>query len=63
MTTMTVDHDISAVAAARKQWEAPAIVLERSLEVSAQGRPPGDPPTSGFVGPLGFSGGLGCPQP
>ena len=30
--------------AARKRWEEPCIVLERSLEVSAQGGPPGGAP-------------------
>lgn len=44
----------------RKRWEPPAIVLERSLEVSAQGGPPqpGFGP-QGFLGPLGTSGGMG----
>jgi len=47
--------------AARKPWEAPCIVLERSLEVSAQGsRPPGSAPGKpfGFMGPLDISGGV-----
>jgi hypothetical protein len=44
----------------RKAWEEPEIVLERSLEVVAQGGgPPGQPqsggPPSGFLGPLGLS--------
>ena len=48
--------------AARKTWETPRIVLERSLEVSAQGGPPGAP--NGFIGPLGTSGGSGtCGNP
>lgn len=44
----------------RKRWERPAIVFERSLEVSAQGGPPqpGFGP-QGFLGPLGTSGGTG----
>jgi hypothetical protein len=38
----------------RKRWEAPAIVLERSLEVSAQdGGPQGVP--NGFIAPLSAS--------
>ena len=48
--------------ATRKSWEAPRIVLERSLEVSAQGGPPGAP--NGFIGPLSTSGGAGtCGNP
>lgn len=42
----------------RKPWVEPAIVLERSLAVAAQGGPPGQPqggPPSGFLGPLGLS--------
>ncbi len=50
------------VPAGRKRWEAPCIVLERSLEVSAQGGPPtggqGGVP-NGFIGPLGLSGSKG----
>jgi hypothetical protein len=45
-----------------KRWEAPAIVLERSLEVAAQGGPPqpyAAPNGSGFLGPLGTSGNSG----
>jgi hypothetical protein len=42
----------------RKAWETPRIVLERSLEVSAQGGPPGGAP-NGFIGPLSTSGGQG----
>jgi hypothetical protein len=44
----------------RKRWEAPAIVLERSLLVSAQDGPPqpfGAP--NGLLGPLGASGDSG----
>lgn len=51
----------SAVEGQRRQpWEPPAIVFERSLEVSAQGGPPqpGFGP-QGFLGPLGTSGGKG----
>ena len=50
----------------RKAWEAPRIVLERSLLVSAQEGDTGAPPIpgapvgpSGFMGPLGTSGGTG----
>ncbi len=47
----------------RKAWETPRIVLERSLEVSAQGGPPGGAP-NGFIGPLSTSGGAGtCVTP
>ena len=47
---------------ARKAWTEPAIVLERSLEVAAEGVPPADRRgarvrTNGFFGPLGASGG------
>ncbi len=44
----------------RQPWQPPAIVFERSLEVSAQGGPP-DPgfAPQGFLGPLGTSGGKG----
>ena len=43
-----------------KAWEEPAIVLERSLEVSAQGGGPAGPSNpfsarSGFLGPLSLS--------
>lgn len=51
-----------AVPAGRKRWEAPCIVLERSLEVSAQGGPPTGAQggvTNGFIGPLGLLGGSG----
>ncbi len=48
----------------RKRWEAPCIVLERSLEVAAQGGGPADPPApggpSGFLGPLGGPPSLPC---
>lgn len=45
---------------AKAQWEDPAITLERSLHLQAQGGPPtGGPaeggPTYGFVGPLSGS--------
>ncbi len=47
----------------RKAWETPRIVLERSLQVSAQGGPPGGAP-NGFIGPLGTSSPQGfCGQP
>jgi hypothetical protein len=53
--------------AARARWEEPRIVLERSLQVSAQGGPPGSPgrPNGapmqpfGLLGPLGTSGDVG----
>lgn len=46
---------------AKAPWEDPAITLERSLHLQAQGGPPaGGPPvggpTFGFVGPLSGSG-------
>ena len=45
---------------ARKRWEAPAIVLERALQVSAQDGPPTDPNLAGgFLGPLSTSAGAG----
>ena len=49
---------------ARKAWAEPAILLERELEVAAEGVPPGERradrlrPT-GFLGPLSASGGKG----
>jgi hypothetical protein len=56
----------------RKRWEEPRIVLERSLEVTAQAGWPYAPPQAdnqtsqgpmgapmGFLGPLNTSGGTG----
>lgn len=46
----------------RRPWEAPAIVLERALQVAAQeGAPPADPNAApgGFLGPLSTSAGAG----
>lgn len=45
----------------REPWGEPAIVLERSLEVAAQGNGPSDAlnPPQGFLGPLGTSGNRG----
>lgn len=41
----------------RQCWEEPAIILERPLQVSAQGGPGGAPGMpQGFLGPLGTSG-------
>ncbi len=47
-----------------KAWEEPAVVLERPLEVSAQGGGPAGPSNpfdtrSRFLGPLSASGGGG----
>lgn len=44
---------------ARRRWEAPAIVLERPLQVSAQDGQPGGPGVgpNGVLGPLSTSGG------
>lgn len=59
MTTTNTVHDTQSQPA-RKSWETPSIVLERSLEASAQGGPPvppGAPPS--FLGPLGTSGDSG----
>lgn len=43
----------------RRAWEEPAIVLERSLLVSAQEGDPGAPPIPGAPsGPQGFMGPL-----
>ncbi len=60
---MTTDSDSRAMQVKRterKPWQPPTIVLERPLEVSAQGGPPqpGYGP-QGFLGPLGTSGGKG----
>jgi hypothetical protein len=61
MESNSQDVRVEAQVSARKRWEAPSIVLERSLEVSAQGGPPSGAP-SGFLGPLSASGGAtgGC---
>ncbi len=59
---MTADSDPRAMQVKRterKPWQPPAIVLERSLEVSAQGGPPQPGFGQGFLGPLGTSGGKG----
>lgn len=45
-------------------WEDPCMILERALEVRAQGGPPGGGPPEGgldrgFLGPLSASGGSG----
>ncbi len=60
MTSISNPGSVSQDQDRRKRWEPPAIVLERSLEVSAQGGPPqpGFAP-QGFLGPLGTSGGKG----
>ncbi len=66
METMISKHDANTTPQpGRKRWEAPAIVLERSLEVSAQGGPPQPyAPPRGFLGPLATSGGVGtCGTP
>ena len=60
MTTVISQSDAStALLSARQRWEAPAIVLERSLEVSAQDGPPTDPNLApyGVLGPLSSSAG------
>ncbi len=60
MTVTTIDHKTQPSSPTRHPWETPAIVLERSLEASAQGGPPvppGAPPS--FLGPLGVSGDTG----
>ena len=45
----------------RQRWETPAIVLERSLQVSAQDGAPGELGVgpNGILGPLSASGGQG----
>lgn len=62
MTATVTVNDVQAAAqrSLRQPWQPPAIVFERSLEVSAQGGPP-QPGTGpqGFLGPLGTSGGKG----
>lgn len=58
MTTEISQSDAStALLSARQRWEAPAIVLERSLEVSAQDGSPTGP--DGLLGPLSTSAGGG----
>jgi hypothetical protein len=60
-TTTTKPVANEAALPARQRWEAPAIVLERSLQVSAQDGPPnpvGSLP-NGMLGPLGTSGDSG----
>lgn len=65
MTTTTSQAETSTTQPGRKPWQAPAIVLERSLEVSAQGGPPKGPmgAPGGFLGPLSASGGAGTCSP
>ncbi len=60
--TTTVRETYTPTQPARKAWQAPAIVLERSLEASAQGGPPQGPVIgpNGFMGPLGTSGDQGA---
>jgi hypothetical protein len=61
MTAKTIEQPTNLTLPARQRWEAPAIILERSLQVSAQDGPPnpvGGPP-NGFLGPLGTSGDTG----
>lgn len=57
METKTTELNASRPQA-RKVWEAPRIALERSLEVSAQGSPPGFDALdkSGFLAPMNTSG-------
>ena len=62
MTRIVADNESTIVSQPdRKPWQPPAIVLERSLEVSAQDGPPKGPMAApgGFLGPLGTSGGSG----
>lgn len=60
-TSITVNKTDAPTQPARKPWQTPAIVLERSLEVAAQDGPPKGPMAApgGFLGPLGTSGGSG----
>jgi hypothetical protein len=60
--TTTTSKPVANEAAlpARQRWDVPAIILERSLQVSAQDGPPnpmGAP--DGLLGPLGTSGDIG----
>jgi len=60
MITSIVKPDVSKTQQpARKRWEAPAIVLERALQVSAQDGPPTDPNLATYLGPLSTSAGAG----
>ena len=60
MTTVISQSDASRTPQpARKRWEAPAIVLERALQVSAQDGPPTDPNLATYLGPLSTSAGAG----
>lgn len=55
-------HSPAAVSIkARKPWQTPSIVFERSLEVIAQGGPPQMPGQGpgGFIGPFGLSPSMG----
>jgi hypothetical protein len=40
---------------AKAEWEDPAVILERDLEVRAQDNPPGLGPDLGFLGPFSQS--------
>ena len=65
MTKLTSEPGAQTTPSPRKPWQPPAIVLERSLEVTAQGGPPKGPvgAPGGFLGPLSGSGGAGTCGP
>ncbi len=65
MKTTTTNETDALTQPARKPWQPPAIVLERSLEVVAQDGPPKGPmgAPGGFLGPLGTSGNQGTCGP
>lgn len=61
MTVMPIVDETRIPQPARRRWQAPAVIFERSLEAAAQDGPPKGPmgAPNGFLGPLGTSGGKG----
>lgn len=61
MVTSTTNPSDQSMLPAKVAWEAPAITVERELEVRAQGGPSGgNGSLPGAIGPFGLSQ-EGCP--